>query len=147
MRIWHYELIDVLPNAQLKAMRYEIGDMIKQYPNIKHGLVKYANNYDIEYLLDLFMKTLDEFEKRKIKHRVSYDLEIYQIGASKCKLKIGRWKFIRTGQIYPEHNDRYLKQCYFNLQEKYDRGIISKEEWQKIYNKYKDKFDLWDGEE
>ena len=22
---------------------------------------------------------------------------------------------------YPEHNDRYLKQCYYNLQEKADR--------------------------
>lgn len=31
--------------------------------------------------------------------------------------------------IYPEHNSRYLHQCYFNLQEKYDRGIISKKEW------------------
>ena len=33
---------------------------------------------------------------------------------------------------YPEHNDRYLIQCYYNLQEKYDRRIISKEEWEKI---------------
>ena len=38
-----------------------------------------------------------------------------------------------SGNDYPEHNDRYLKQCYYNLQEKYDRGIIAKEEWQKIY--------------
>ena len=33
---------------------------------------------------------------------------------------------------YPEHNDRYLRQCYFNLQEKYDRGIITFDEWKKI---------------
>ena len=32
------------------------------------------------------------------------------------------------------HNDRYLKQCYYNLQEKHDcEGIIS-EEWLKVYN-------------
>ena len=47
MRLWNYRLIKVLPNAQLKAMRYEIGDMVKQYPNIKNRLVSYANNYDI----------------------------------------------------------------------------------------------------
>lgn len=35
---------------------------------------------------------------------------------------------------YPEHNNRYLKQCYYNLQEKYDRGIITEEEWKKIEN-------------
>lgn len=40
----------------------------------------------------------------------------------------------RTDFLYLEHNDRYLKQCYYNLQEKYDRGIITQEEWEKIEN-------------
>lgn len=32
--------------------------------------------------------------------------------------------------IYPDwHNDRYLLQCYFNLEEKYDRGGIQHWEW------------------
>ena len=35
------------------------------------------------------------------------------------------------------HNDRYFKQCFHNIQEKYDRGIISEEEWLKIENIYK----------
>ena len=30
------------------------------------------------------------------------------------------------------HNDRYLAQCYYNLQEKYDCGGITEDEWQKI---------------
>lgn len=34
------------------------------------------------------------------------------------------------------HTDRYLAQCLYNLEEKYDRGGISQEEWDKIYNKY-----------
>lgn len=34
------------------------------------------------------------------------------------------------------HTDRYLTQCLYNLEEKYDRGGISQEEWDKIYNKY-----------
>lgn len=45
--------------------------------------------------------------------------------------------FFTKGNVnmrYPEHNDRYLTQCYYNLQEKYDRRIISNEEWEKIYN-------------
>ena len=36
---------------------------------------------------------------------------------------------------YPEHNDRYLKQCLYNLEEKYDRGIITKDEYEKIIKK------------
>lgn len=30
------------------------------------------------------------------------------------------------------HNDRYFDQCYHNLEEKYDCGGISKEDWLKI---------------
>ena len=30
------------------------------------------------------------------------------------------------------HNDRYLRQCYYNLEEKYDDGIIPDEEWKKV---------------
>ena len=34
------------------------------------------------------------------------------------------------------HNHRYLKQCLYNLEEKYDCGGISREEWIPIYNKF-----------
>lgn len=33
------------------------------------------------------------------------------------------------------HNDRYLVQCYYNLQEKYDCGGIPREDWEKIEKK------------
>ena len=33
-------------------------------------------------------------------------------------------------KIFPMwHNDRYLRQCYYNLQEKYDYGGITDAEW------------------
>jgi hypothetical protein len=36
----------------------------------------------------------------------------------------------KNAVIYPDwHNDRYLLQCYFNLEEKYDRGCILPWEW------------------
>lgn len=34
------------------------------------------------------------------------------------------------------HNDRYLTQCYYNLQEKYDCGGISKNDWELIERRY-----------
>ena len=30
------------------------------------------------------------------------------------------------------HNDKYLRQCFYNLQEKYDCGQIKPEEWREI---------------
>lgn len=48
-------------------------------------------------------------------------------------------RLLSSNQIYPDKmNDRYLKQCLFNLQEKYDCGGISKEEWIKIVEKFGD---------
>ena len=117
MRLWHFMLIPVLPNAQLKAMRYEIGDMVKQYPNIKNGLVKYANNYDIQYLYLLFQNVLDEFDKRGISHNKKYDNEIKKIVEEKSSFPL----FTDFYLHYREHNDRYLKQALYNLQEKADR--------------------------
>ena len=40
---------------------------------------------------------------------------------------------------YPEHNDKYFIQCYYNLEEKHDRGIISDEEWRLIQDEIKTK--------
>jgi len=134
MRLWDYRLIPFLPNAQLKAMRYEIGDMVKQYPNIKNRLVSYSNNYDIKYLYSLFIDVLDEFDKRKINHNKKYDSEIERIVKEKSN-----FKFNDLNLFYPEHNNRYLKQCYFNLQEKADRGIVSQEEWTLIQEKFHNK--------
>lgn len=37
---------------------------------------------------------------------------------------------------------RYLRQSLYNLQEKFDCKGITKEEWSKIYDKFKDKFEL-----
>jgi hypothetical protein len=68
-------------------------------------------------------KVTHEMDKRKISYKKIYLEEIFDF----CMEK-GNAKF-----TYPEHNDRYLKQCYYNLQEKYDRGIISEEEFEKIW--------------
>ena len=66
---------------------------------------------------------VQEMKNRNIKFKEKYLEEI----ASFCE-------YHNVFTIFREHNDRYLKQCYYNLQEKYDRGIITQEEWNKIEN-------------
>ena len=133
MRIWSKVLIPVLPTKQLKSMRYELGDMIKQHPNIKHPLVKFANNYDIGYLGNYFCQVCDEMDKRGINHRISYDGEILNIVRDNSKYGVHD-KYADISLQFNEDNMRYLKQCLCNLQEKYDRRIITKEEWDRIIN-------------
>ena len=128
MRIWSKKLITsgVLPTKQLKAMRYELGDMIKQWPNIKHPLVKFANNYDSNYLLDYFEKVIKECEIRNISMDINYNEKIIQTAISKS---IG---IVSSDYTFLEDNSDYLKICFWNLYEKAIREVITDEEWKKI---------------
>ena len=124
MRIWSKVLIPVLPTKQLKSMRYELGDMIKQYPNIKHPLVKFANHYDIMFLYSYFMEVCKEMGNRNINMNKSYNDSISSIVCSKTGSS-ENYRFL-------EDNKVYLQICRWNLYEKFIRGMITEEEWIKI---------------
>lgn len=107
---------------------------------MKHRLVSYVMNYPKYVFRNYVLNLIKEMDDRNIKYQEKYVSELINF-CSETKLT-----FHQLFMNYPEHNDRYLRECIYNLEEKATRGIISKEEWQKIYNKYKDKFDLWKGE-
>lgn len=132
MRIWSKVLVPCLPKKQLMAMRYELGDMIKQHPNIKHGLVKFANDYDSIYLFDYFCEVVGECKKRNIKMNEVYNDEMYAIASKKSNVENYAFK----GYTFKEDNEEYLKICLMNLYEKFIRNMIPKEEWQKIEDKF-----------
>ena len=124
MRIWSKILVTsgALPNKQLMAMRYELGDMIKQYPNIKHPLVKFANNYDVIFLYYYyyFMDVCKEMSNRGINMSESYNDEISNVVCDKSGNQ--------NSQTFNEDNKEYLTICYWNLYEKRLRKTISDEE-------------------
>ena len=124
MRLWHYKLIPVLPNKMLVSQWRECIAIKRQWDKgtLTHRLVSYVKNYDGTLFSNYVFKVVKEMETRRIKYNKKYLEEIKKF----C------WYPEKTDKNYPEHSDRYLKQCYFNLQEKFDRGIISAEEWEKI---------------
>lgn len=130
MRLWHYELIPVLPKSQLISQWRECIAIKRQWEKgtLKHRLVSYVKDYDKQYFCRYVDYIIDEMDIRDIKYQLKYYDEIYGF----CDGDITAYDY------YPEHNDRYLKQCLYNLQEKYDRGIITKEEWLKIKNYVKE---------
>lgn len=73
------------------------------------------------------VKVAEEMEFRGIKYQHKYldEIDVF------CN-----HKYYDEYVNYPEHNNRYLTQCYYNLQEKYDRGIITEDEWKKISESY-----------
>ena len=124
MRLWHYKLISVLPKEMLISQWRECIAIKRQWEKgtLKHRLVSYVKNYDKELFSNYVRKVVRELENRNIKFQQKYLDEIIKF----CNGDL------YICENYEEHNDRYLTQCYYNLQEKYDRGIISNEEWQKI---------------
>ena len=136
MRLWHYKLIPVLPNAMLVSQWRECIAIKRQWEKgtLKHRLVSYVMDYDKRYFIDYVSKVIGEMIKRKINYNINYYYEMFNF----CLIDTDLGYITILKDIYKEHNDRYLKQCLYNLQEKADRGIITKEEWQKIEDKFGD---------
>lgn len=88
-------------------------------------------DYDKSLFYTYVYHVVKELNNRNIKYQEKYLEEIYAF----C------YKDTKNSGVYlanyPEHNERYLKQCYYNLQEKFDRGIISDKEWAVIYDETK----------
>ena len=123
MRLWHYKLIPALPDKMLVAQWRECIAIKRQWEKetLKHRLVSYIMNYDKSRFFRYVEAIRDEMCDRNIKFQQKYFLEILDFAY-----------YDGNFDLYPEHNDRYLRQCYYNLEEKYDRGIISFDEFQKI---------------
>ena len=113
MRLWHYKLLPYLPDSQLVAQWRELNSIYKKQD--KHILINYVYTYPKENLLLYSRMIIREIMKRgyKIKSWENYN---------------NYFKDISNGVVvdknpFPNHHtDRYLEQCYFNLEEKYDRG-------------------------
>ncbi|WP_297931096.1 pyrimidine dimer DNA glycosylase/endonuclease V [uncultured Coprobacter sp.] len=134
MRLWHTDLIEVLPRQQLLGQWRELNSIFKNQN--KHVLINFVYKYDISHLYVYGLKVIDEIEKRGYKvNKRKFD-EYFD--GFVCK-EIYKECFKEAKPFAQKMTDRYLRQCYYNLQEKYDCGGITEEEWEKIESKVKEK--------
>lgn len=80
-------------------------------------MINYVYEYPKEDLLGYTYLIIEEMQKRQIKIKsitncISYFGEMFLNDKVKAPCKPFKY----------HHNDRYLIQCFYNLQEKYDRG-------------------------
>lgn len=129
MRLWHYKLLPFLPDKMIVAEWRECIAIKRQWEKgtLKHRLVSYVMEHSKNMFYQYVERVFHEMDKRNIKYQRKYIKEFVKF----CKED--EWIGLAFSVVYPEHNDRYLKQCYYNLQEKADRGIITKEEWKLIH--------------
>lgn len=130
MRLWHKDLITVLPRKQLLSQWREccaIARNISVNGTPNHMLVNKVLDYPRYHFAYYAMLVSDEMERR----------------GYKCDyLKFYKWwptivdSYCTYDSLFKDwHNDRYLKQCFYNLQEKYDCGGITESEWNLVCDK------------
>lgn len=130
MRLWHKDLIDSLPRKQLLGQWRECCAIIK---NIKekgtpnHLLVNKIMDYDLKHFYTYGLYVFIETEHRDYKCNLRKFDQYFKGG-----------KIVKTfDELFDGwHNERYLDQCFYNLQEKFDCGGMSQEEWEKVSKKY-----------
>lgn len=130
MRLWHKDLIEVLPRQQLLGQWREcclIAKCIQEKETPGHILVNKVMDYPIQEFINYTGLVYKEMSNRG--YKVDWGKFICHI-PNKEKHRLlyqGRDKIFKNW-----HNDRYLLQCYHNLQEKFDCGGITQEEWKRI---------------
>ena len=113
MRLWHYELIHYLPKSQLLAQWRELNSIFKKQD--KHILINYIYDYPKNDLKAYACMVIEEMKSRGYKINSMANFEAY-FGDELLPAPIDGKLFIN------HHTFRYLQQCFYNLEEKYDRG-------------------------
>ena len=132
MRIWHKDLVPILPKKQLVGQWRELCAMsinmeILGTPN--HILV----NKIMRYPMTHFMTFCDLVKWNMTKY--GYSPSRLTINNIEDRIGIAMESYVPYDQLFDGwHNDRYLYQCISNLEEKYDCGGIPYEEWEVLDN-------------
>lgn len=149
MRLWHKDLISVLPVQQLISQWREcccIGVLLAKNHTPNHILVnpildyppghfeRYCNLVFAELInrgINVTEKPCRDLENNLRAWRLYLDEELPWA-----------WTVKDDCTTFDEvlfegwHNKQYLRQCYYNLQEKFDRGGISEQEWDMVVKAY-----------
>lgn len=131
MRLWHKSLITVLPDKQLLGQWREccaIASNIANKGTPNHILVNKIMNYNLDHFWSYGKYIANEMERRSFR----VDFEKFNQW-----FPFGGYEFISLEDLFIGwHEDRYLTQCFCNLQEKHDCGALAWHEYEPIYDLY-----------
>ncbi|MDB3085713.1 hypothetical protein C4097_14400 [Clostridioides difficile] len=149
MRLWHKDLIDVLPKNQLVSQWRELlaikGSIDKKgTPN--HLLVNKVLDYSIDEFKFYTRIIHDEMLKRNYKPNELKYISILKWENNNFSNDISKVHSLSLENLYNSwHNKIYLRQCLYNLEEKATCGGITMDEWNILLYKYGEGYKLWSG--
>ena len=113
MRLWHEQIIHLLPKNQLLGQHRECCALRGNGWNKKHKTVDYVFTYSPYNLFIYHSKIMDEMEKRG--YRVSREWRDKNYRGQKADSYSNLEETNISSSIYKEHNDEYLAECIENL--------------------------------
>lgn len=132
MRLWHTQLIAVLPREQLVAQWRELSSIagaIQKNGTPNHILVNFVLDYDYDHFISYAYYVREEMTKRGYRTMNSVWEKITSLKTD--------WTLRPLNEVYPEKmNEVYMEICSWNLYEKYLCGGITEENMKKIEEKY-----------
>ena len=138
MRLWHYELLPYLPDAQFKGQLRELVAIMHDWRDkskTNHLLINRVMEYPKYHLRTYFLLYREEYKKR-------YGKDISNKTASEFIDFGGKCPWLTSLPFESWHNKEYLLVCMANLCEKHHFGIgksrITDEEWETLCNGYKE---------
>jgi len=145
MRLWHKDLIPFLPRQQLLGQWRECCLIAKQI--VEQGT---PNHILVNKIMDYPMNHFNYYA-----FLVYY--EIHSRGYKINPEKFQKWlnkdydENISNYPLYKDlfkgwHDDIYLRECLYNLEEKARASGITEEEWKRIYNLYCRFTPLWNND-
>ena len=130
MRLWHKDLIPYLPKQQLLGQWREcccIARNIAVNGTPNHILVNKIMDYPIDHFINY------SAEVARVMTNRGYQVDLKKFTQYFDDDVINKCKKLSVYQIFNNwHDNRYLRQCFYNLQEKYDCGGMTKIEYEKI---------------
>ena len=140
MRCWHYKLLPYLDDFHIVAQWREllaIKGAIDKNGTPNHRLVNAVLDYSIYDFKKYVIMVVDELRHRNIRFSMNKYREIFNWDCDKFP-KPSIYECVNDVPLFNGwHGNRYLTQCYYNLQEKADCGIVSARAWQRIDEFYK----------
>lgn len=116
MRLWHEQIIHLLPKNQLLGQHRECCVLRGNGWKKKHKTVDYVFLYSPYHLFVYHSLVMDEMEKRGYKVSIEWRDKNYR--GQKAEKYNNLEEININSPIYKEHNDEYLLECIENLRKK-----------------------------
>lgn len=121
MRLWHQALIPFLDNRRLLGQHRECCALRGKGWGKKHSVVDYVFKYDLAHLYEYHCQVMSEITDRGYEVDAQWYNRLYRgknLQSSILLTEVGTYICIGNERIYPEHDDKYLRECLLNLKSK-----------------------------